>query len=98
MSLRGHGVTALGAALERATEQLHSARAARRVTILLSDCRATDDQDPLPAARANEELLILAPADDSDHAAAFARAAGARLITIGSVADAPGALAKGLAR
>ncbi len=67
------------------------------MTILLSDCRATDDQDPLPAARSQDELLILAPADDSDHAETFARAAGARLITIASVADAPGALAEGLA-
>ncbi len=98
LSLRGHGVTALGAALERATEQLHSARAARRVTILLSDCRATDDQDPLPAARAQDELLILAPADDSDHAGEFARAAGARLVAIATVAEAPAALAEGLAR
>ena len=98
LGLRGHGVTALGAALARATEELHSARATRRVTVLLSDCRATDDQDPLPAARAQDELLILAPTDDSDHAVEFAAAAGARLITLGSVADAPGALAEGLGR
>jgi Mg-chelatase subunit ChlD len=98
LALRGHGVTALGAALDGAAEQLRAARASRRVTVLLSDCRATDEQDPIASARAQDELIVLAPADDCAHAAEFSRAAGARLITLASPADAPGALAAGLAR
>ena len=96
LALRGHGVTALGAALARAGEELGTGRAARRVTVLLSDCRATDDREPIPAARALDELVVLAPADDCAEAAQFARAADARLVPLNSVADAPRALAAGL--
>jgi Mg-chelatase subunit ChlD len=93
LALRGHGVTALASALRAATEQLAASRAARRVVVLLSDCRATDDEDPLPAARACEELLVLAPADDCEQAAQFARHAGARWRPLSGAAAAPAALA-----
>jgi tRNA C32,U32 (ribose-2'-O)-methylase TrmJ len=51
------------------------------VAILLSDCRATVEGDPV-AARGLDELVIVAPEGDSDEAAAFARRAGARLTTV----------------
>jgi len=60
LRLRGHGVTRLSDALTAAREQLAHARARRRVVILLSDCRSTDD-DTLEVARTLPELIILAP-------------------------------------
>ena len=98
LELRGHGVTAVAAALRAAAEQLASARAARRITILLSDCRATDEEDPVPAARALQELVVLAPADDCAEAVEFVAAADARLGRLRSAADAPAALAAVLDR
>ena len=47
----------------------------------------------MPAAAAQAELLIIAPADDDGAARALARASGARLATIGSADEAPAALA-----
>ena len=94
LSLRGHGVTALATALRAAGDQLAASRAARRVVVLLSDCRATDEQDPLPAARALPELLVLAPAGDSDAAEELARRAGARWAGLSGAADAPRLLAQ----
>ena len=78
LRLRGHGVTRLAAALGAAREQLARARARRRVVILLSDCRSTDDDGTLETARALPELIILAPADDHEQAAQLAGLAGAR--------------------
>ena len=94
LALRGHGVTGLSAAMRAAADQLVAARSSRRLTVLLSDCRATDDQDPVPAAAALDELLILAPADDADDAVALAAATGARVETMASAADAPAALGR----
>ena len=93
LSLRGHGVTALATALRAAAAQLARTRASRRVVVLLSDCRATDEQDPVPAARALDELLVLAPADDSAQAEELARRAGARWAALSGAADAPRVLA-----
>ena len=78
LRLRGHGVTSLARALQAAGEELARARARRRVVILLSDCRATDEDDTEQAARALPELIILAPADDHEQAAHLARLTGAR--------------------
>lgn len=94
LQLRGHGVTARASALRRSADQLAPARAQRRVTVLLSDCRATDDGDPVPPAWALEELLILAPGDDSAEAAASAALSGARWEPMHAAADAPSALAR----
>jgi Mg-chelatase subunit ChlD len=94
LALRGHGVTGLSAAMRAAADQLVGARSTRRVTVLLSDCRATDDQDPVAPAAALDELLILAPADDADDAYALAAATGARVETMTSAADAPAALGR----
>jgi Mg-chelatase subunit ChlD len=92
LRLRGHGVTRLGDALKAAGEQLASARARRRVVILLSDCRSTDEDDTLPAARALDELIILAPGDDHEQAAHLATLAGARWAAITHPLDAAAAL------
>jgi Mg-chelatase subunit ChlD len=93
LALRGHGVTALASALRAAAEQLAASRATRKVVVLLSDCRATDDEDPLPVARACRELLVLAPADDCEQAAQFAQQTGARWRPMSGAAAAPAALA-----
>lgn len=92
LKLRGHGVTALANALREAGAELEHSPAARRVVVLLSDCRATDDADPVPAAAALPELLILAPADDSDAAADLAARAGVRWAPMRGAGDAPAAL------
>jgi Mg-chelatase subunit ChlD len=88
LRLRGHGVTRLSDALQAAGEQLAPARARRRVVILLSDCRATDDDNTLETARALPELIILAPADDHDQAARLADLAGARWAALANPLDA----------
>jgi len=92
LRLRGHGVTRLSDALKAAGEQLASARARRRVVILLSDCRATDDDDTLEAARTLSELIILAPADDYEQAAQLADLAGARWAVLANPLDAAATL------
>ena len=51
-------------------------RAARRITVLLSDCRPTAAGDMVEAARALDELVIVAPDDDRDEADASAERSG----------------------
>ena len=97
LALRGHGTTGLAAALHAAHVQLAGARARRRVTVLLSDCRVTDEVDALPAARTLDELVILAPAGDDAEARRLAQEAGARIAAIASVLDVPAALNRLLA-
>jgi Mg-chelatase subunit ChlD len=91
LALRGFGTTDVAGALTAARDQLARSRAGRKVTILLSDCRATVEGDPVAAAAQLEELLIVAPEGDSDEAEVFARRVGAKLVTVSgpsSVADA----------
>ena len=92
LRLRGHGITALAGALRAGAETLAATRATRRVLVLLSDCRATDDADPVPVAAAIPELVILAPGSDSDAAAALAAASGARWGAFDHVDAAPALL------
>src|ERR1035438_8987262 len=92
LRLRGHGVTRLSAALTAAGEQLAHARARRRVVILLSDCRSTDDDDTLEVARTLPELIILAPADDHEQDAQLADLAGARWAALADPLDAAAVL------
>lgn len=92
LGLRGHGVTALSGALRAATAQLERTRAERRIVVLLSDCRATDDHDPVPAARGVPELLILAPESDHEQAAELAAHSNARWAPVAGPSDAPGVL------
>ena len=77
LALRGFGTTDVAGALQTAAAQLGRSRAARKVAVLLSDCRATVDGDPVAAARGLDELVVIAPEEDSEEAAAFAAAVGA---------------------
>jgi len=91
LALRGHGVTRLADALRAASAELAGARAQRRVVVLLSDCRHTDE-DPVAVARTVPELVVLAPRDDAAQAHAFAAAAGARCAELAGADSAPGLL------
>lgn len=91
LGLRGHGVTRLADALRASSDRLAAARAQRRVVVLLSDCRHTDE-DPLPVARTVPELVVLAPRGDSEQAAALALAAGARWAELDGADSAPALL------
>jgi Mg-chelatase subunit ChlD len=92
LRLRGHGVTRVADALKAAREQLVQARARRRVVILLSDCRSTDADDTVETACSLPELIILAPADDYEQAAALANLAGAQWGPVGHPLEAAAAL------
>lgn len=98
LSLRGHGTTDLARALRAAAAQLSAAGATRRVTILLSDCRATEQGDVAGAARALDELVVLAPEGDSVEAAALAGEVGARWTAVSGPSDVVAALGRVLDR
>lgn len=82
LTLRGHGTTDLAGALLTAGRQLSRSRAARKITVLLSDCRATVTGDAVAAARALDELVVIAPEADDAEAITFAGKVGARLTTV----------------
>ncbi len=94
LALRGFGTTDLAGALLGAADQLRRSRAGRKVTILLSDCRATVDGDPFAAAAGLDELVVIAPEGDDAEAQAFARRTGARLTTV----DGPASVAEAIGR
>ncbi len=79
LSLRGHGTTDVALALKAAGRQLARSTAQRKVTVLLSDAEVTAGRDPVPGARALDELIILAPSDEARHADVLSRSAGARM-------------------
>lgn len=87
LTLRGHGTTDLALALRSASRQLARSGATRRITVLLSDAEVTKGDDPVPAARALDELVVIAPADGPEAAHALARAAGAKVTTVSSPHD-----------
>lgn len=97
LNLQGHGTTALADALREAATQINGARARRRVVVLLSDCRATDDISAVPAARGLDELIILAPGGDDDEARHLARESGSKFGSVESVLDVPRVLSRLLA-
>ncbi len=92
LRLRGQGTTDLAGALDAAARQLERSRAKRRITILMSDCRATAGVDALPVACRLDELCVLAPADDDEDAVEFAARAGARMAVIDGPTDIPHAI------
>lgn len=91
LRLRGQGTTDLAGALTAAARQLDRSRAKRRVTILMSDCRATTGADAVPVARRLDELCIVAPHDDLEDAGEFARSVGATVAPVDDPSDIPGA-------
>ena len=98
LALRGHGTTDVARALAAAREQLLASAAQRRVTILLSDCRATEPGDVQAAARALDELVIIAPEGDAAEAAELAGQVGARWTTASGPAGIVAAIDRVLAR
>jgi Mg-chelatase subunit ChlD len=98
LSLRGHGTTDLAGALHAAGEQLSRSRAARKIAVVLSDCRSTVAGDVLAAARALPEVVVIAPEGDCDEAVSFARDCGARIATVAGPSHVAAALASVLER
>lgn len=98
LTLRGFGTTDLAGALRAAAEQLSRSRAARKVVVLLSDCRATETGDVDAAARAVDELCIVAPEGDDAEARVLAASVGARIATVAEPTDVPSALSEVLDR
>ena len=94
LALRGFGTTDVAGALEAAREQLARSRAARRITVLLSDCRATEPGDVPAAAAALDELVIIAPEGDADEAEVLAASVGARLTTVAGPSEVADALTR----
>jgi Mg-chelatase subunit ChlD len=94
--LRGHGPTDLALGLRVARRQLDRSAAARRVTVLMSDARATKGGDPVAEAAALDELVVLCPAGDTCEAEQLADALGARWVAVGGPSGVPEALAEAL--
>jgi Mg-chelatase subunit ChlD len=80
--LRGHGTTDLARALRAAADQLARSRAARKITVLLSDCRSTVEGDAHGAASRLSELAVIAPRSDCEEAVRFTDECGARLALV----------------
>jgi hypothetical protein len=74
--------------------QLSRSRAARKIVVLLSDCRSNEPGDIDAVARAIEELVVIAPADDDLEARAFALRVGARVASVTGPTGIPAALAQ----
>jgi gas vesicle protein GvpN len=95
ISLRGHGVTDLAAALRAAAAQLGRASADERIAVLLSDCLRTAGGDPAAALPGIDRLHVLCPAADPEPqraAAALARAGGGISRPVTALADVAPAL------
>jgi Mg-chelatase subunit ChlD len=92
LALVGYGMTDVALALRTARDELARSPAGRRVAILLSDCRSTAGDDPLPVATAFDELHVLAPAGETDDADRLARAGGGRCVELAGPLDVPIAL------
>ncbi len=94
LALRGFGTTDVAGALRAAADQLSRSSAARKITVLLSDCRATVEGDAIAAAAGLDELVIVAPDADSEEAEFLARMTGARITTVAGPSDAAAALTR----
>ncbi len=94
LALRGFGTTDRAAAVMAAGDQLSRSAAGRKITILLSDCRATAPGDPVVAAALLDELVIVAPDGDDEEALLYAALTGARITTVAGPSDAAAALAR----
>ncbi|MFV0307192.1 MAG: vWA domain-containing protein [Desertimonas sp.] len=97
LALRGRGSTDVAGALALAGQQLLRSSAGRKITVLLSDCRATEPGDVAAVARRLDEVAIIAPLGDDAEARALANEIGARVATIDGPTDVPGAIAELLA-
>lgn len=93
LRLRGFGVTNLALAMRAASQQLARSTAARQITLALSDCRATTGGDAVGDASALSELVILAPAEDTEDARALADHLGIRCAALAGPSTVAEALA-----
>jgi Mg-chelatase subunit ChlD len=93
LALVGYGMTDVALALRTARAELSRSPAARRVAILLSDCRSTNGDDPVAEAAGLDELHVLAPAGETDEAEVLARAGGGRCVELAGPLAVPAALA-----
>ena len=98
LALRGFGTTDVAGALTAAADQLGRSRAGRKITVLLSDCRATEPGDPAQAAACLDELIIVAPESDADEAEELAARTGAAIVTVAGPSDVSRALSAALDR
>jgi Mg-chelatase subunit ChlD len=90
LALRGFGTTDVVGALLAAEAQLARSSAARKITILLSDCRTTElgvVGDPAEVARRLDELVVIAPEGDDDEARRLADSVGARCASVAGPSD-----------
>lgn len=94
LALRGFGTTDVAGALIAAADQLARSNAGRKITVLMSDCRATAPGDVAGAARRLGELVIVAPESDDAEAQELAASVGARITTVAGPSDAAAALAR----
>jgi Mg-chelatase subunit ChlD len=94
LALRGHGTTDLAGALHAAGQQLARSSAGRKITVLLSDCRATEPGDTTAAAMALEELAIIAPAGDDEAATELAHSVGATITSVAGPSEAADAVTR----
>ena len=94
LALRGFGTTDVAGALIAAADQLARSNAGRKITVLMSDCRATAPGDVAGAARRLGELVIVAPQSDDAEAQELAASVGARITTVAGPSDAAAALAR----
>ena len=99
LSLRGHGMTDLAAALRAAAAQLSGAPAGERVVILLSDCLPTAGGDPARALAGIDRLHVMYPVpavEGGKAAEALARSGGGLSQPLRRAADVPAALSRAL--
>jgi Mg-chelatase subunit ChlD len=82
LALRGHGTTDVALALRAASAQLAASTATRKLTVLLSDAEVTTGGDPVPVGRGLDELVVLAPSDEPEHACRLVEACGGRMAEV----------------
>ncbi|MBA3278070.1 MAG: MoxR family ATPase [Geodermatophilaceae bacterium] len=95
ISLRGHGLTDLAAALTAAGVQLSGAVADERVVVLLSDCLHTTGSPPESALAGLDRLHVLLPLPTAESVvagAALAARGGGISQSVGGIAEIAGAL------
>jgi len=98
LGLRGHGTTGLRAGLEAAVEVELSCPTGRHITVVLSDCRATDDGGVVAAAAMLSDLVVLASAEDTTAAEVLADRVGAHLERVAGPGDVVRALGGAFSR
>jgi Mg-chelatase subunit ChlD len=92
LALVGYGMTDVALALRTAQAELNRSPATRRVTILLSDCRSTNGDDPFAVAATLDEVHVLAPAGETAEAERLAQSGGGRCVELAGPLDVPAAL------